>query len=73
MIIKKNRKCSRCGIKDFRVLCFHHKNRLEKDTEIAAMLAYGASLDSIKIEIKKCILLCGNCHMIEHYDERVKY
>ena len=43
---------------------FHHKNPKEKDFIIGNV--GNKSWDRIKIEMKKCILLCANCHMIEH-------
>ena len=43
---------------------FHHKNPKEKDFIIGNV--GNKSWDSIKKEMQKCILLCANCHMIEH-------
>ena len=34
--------------------------------ELFAMFQANKSWDSIKKEMKKCILLCANCHAIEH-------
>jgi len=43
---------------------FHHKDADKKDFIIGNV--GNKSWDSIKNEMKKCILLCANCHMIEH-------
>lgn len=56
-------KCSRCGYdKCYEALDFHHKNG-EKDFAISSI---SKSWKSVLIEIKKCILLCANCHREEH-------
>jgi predicted HNH restriction endonuclease len=33
------------------------------------MVGMGFSMRMILREIKKCIVLCANCHCIEHYEE----
>lgn len=35
------------------------------------MFTTGASKDSIKKELEKCIVLCSNCHRKEHYGPMV--
>ena len=60
--------CSRCHIADYRVLVFHHTNPLEKDFAVAEMAKRGGSLKRLQAEIAKCIVLCANCHLIEHYN-----
>ena len=59
-------KCSKCGY-DFNLaaLEFHHKNRNKK--EININLCKTHSLVKLKIELKKCILLCANCHRDRHH------
>ena len=39
---------------------------------VADAVRNGISLDTIKKEIKKCIVLCANCHAIRHYNMRNK-
>lgn len=58
-------KCERCGWHGNQaVLQFHHKDSKEKDFMIGNVA--NKSWDSIKKEMQKCILLCANCHAIEH-------
>jgi len=59
-------KCARCGWKDnFSALEFHHVNG-KKDFTIGQVA--NKSWDSIVDELKKCIILCANCHRVEHSD-----
>lgn len=58
-------KCSHCGIKE--PLCifdFHHTDKEKKDFTLNQKKSL--SFDKIKNELDKCILLCANCHRIEH-------
>lgn len=41
-----------------------------KQFNIADAARNGISLDRIKKEIEKCIVLCANCHAIRHYNMR---
>lgn len=58
-------KCLKCG-GTFHpdVYDFHHKNGDEKDICVARLLM--KKFEVIKIELNKCVLLCANCHRIEH-------
>jgi hypothetical protein len=62
---KKNHPCVDCGNSDFRVLTFHHL--YNKKYVIARMAMY--SWKRTMKEIKKCIVLCANCHLIRHFQE----
>jgi len=58
-------KCEKCGWHGNQAaLQFHHKNSKEKDFIIGNVA--NKSWDSIKKEMQKCLLLCANCHAIEH-------
>ena len=64
---KKDKDCYICGYKEHPVILqFHHKNKSEKRYPIANSLTQ-LSLNNIKLEINKCILLCPSCHMWLHY------
>ncbi len=62
--------CSRCGFPDSRALQFHHKETHTKLGNVADMAGRGLSVATILREIEKCIVLCSNCHQIEHYEQR---
>ncbi len=58
--------CARCDEDRPPCLDFHHPN--EKDHSVATMVVNGHSKSSIKEEIERCIVLCANCHRLEHAD-----
>lgn len=59
-------KCSKCSENHLAVLEFHH-NMKNKEMDIADMTHNGYSINRIKKEISKCVVLCANCHRKEHY------
>lgn len=63
--------CSSCGESDPRVLEFHHEGN--KEAEVSRLMGRGASLDALKAEIAKCVVLCANCHRRITSDERGWY
>jgi hypothetical protein len=67
---KKSLRCERCSFADYRALEFHHSGRQEKDFNVADMIRSGLSRQAILREIAKCVVLCSNCHQIEHYGEQ---
>ncbi|WP_114578875.1 homing endonuclease associated repeat-containing protein [Saliphagus sp. LR7] len=62
----QNCKCTRCD--EDRPLCldFHHPN--EKERSVATMVVNGHSKESIREEIERCVVLCANCHRLNHLD-----
>lgn len=63
---KKTLKCSRCEETHPACLQFHHLDPNTKDGDISVMMRR-VSLKKLKEEIEKCIILCANCHVKEHY------
>lgn len=57
--------CSRCPEKDKRCLDFHHTDPSKKDETISRLIRAG-SKKRLEEEMKKCIVLCANCHRKEH-------
>lgn len=64
-------KCKRCGWNGNQAaMQFHHTDSREKDFTIGNV--GNKSWDSLIVEMQKCILLCANCHMIEHSTKNEK-
>lgn len=67
--------CSKCGYsKCLAALQFHHIDPKNKKFGITAALRGSRnkfSRDEIMEEVKKCILLCANCHFELHYPEQI--
>ena len=64
---KKDKCCSICGYrKNPSILSFHHIK--DKKFAIAKLLN---SLNNLKKEIEKCVLLCPNCHMEIHQNNGI--
>jgi hypothetical protein len=60
---KKDKGCLICGYNKIpQILHFHHRNKTEKNNGINVLMKTLKSLEVIKEEIKKCDLLCPNCH-----------
>ena len=58
-------KCVRCGFDDHpAALEFHHKDPATKEFTISPNMT--RSIELLEREADKCILLCSNCHQIEH-------
>lgn len=57
--------CKHCGEKDAVVLDLHHVDPTQKDATMVELV--GCSRSTIKEEIRKCIVLCANCHRREHH------
>lgn len=55
--------CENCGISDPRVMDFDHIEQSTKEAEINYLIPR-ASLETLKVEIDKCRVLCANCHRI---------
>ncbi|MCX6765012.1 MAG: hypothetical protein NT148_00530 [Candidatus Nealsonbacteria bacterium] len=64
---KEDRGCFKCGNKDHRVLEFHHLRDKKFTIGYAYYCHFG--MERVKEEIKKCAVICANCHKIVHYKQ----
>lgn len=64
---KKQLKCEVCGISKWYLLVFHHIDPSVKNNDISTMVRDGNSKENIMNEIKKCKVLCCNCHTELHH------
>jgi 5-methylcytosine-specific restriction endonuclease McrA len=69
-------KCCLCGYKKcLAALQFHHRNPKEKLFEISAFIwgsAQGFSQEDFQNELKKCDLVCANCHTELHCPDYIE-
>ena len=66
---KEERGCKRCGIKDPRVLDFHHRDEKEKLFSVGGFRR-AVGFEQIQKEVQKCEVVCANCHRIVHDEQR---
>lgn len=60
--------CNICGYKKIpQALQFDHQVKSKKRMAIAAMVGRAYSIETIKKEIRKCKILCANCHSEKTY------
>ena len=65
----KGGKCTKCGYNKYPcALDFHHLDPSKKDFCISKRK--NCSIEILKPELDKCILLCRNCHAERHFDQR---
>jgi len=62
---KATLKCAHCGENEPVCLDFHHIDPSQKDRDVTKGIS-SWSYKKIMEEIKKCIVLCANCHRKEH-------
>ena len=64
MALKKESGCIRCGERDASCLDYHHVDPTQKVFHLGDVR--GRSLKEIDEEIKKCVVVCANCHRKLH-------
>lgn len=67
--LKKSKRCTLCNIEDWRVLDFHHVDPKKKKATVSRLVCKGYGKKLIQREIKKCIIICANCHRKSHYGQ----
>lgn len=62
----KDKSCLHCGFNNPVALDFHHLDPKDKKNSVAVLKNNSYSIETIEKEMSKCIILCANCHRIEH-------
>jgi hypothetical protein len=66
---KRTLKCTKCGFNHTAALDFHHEDPRTKEHNVNRLIS-NKQFKKAYEEIKKCIVLCANCHRIHHYEEK---
>lgn len=65
---KRDKKCEICGYnKCPEILVFHHKDKRNKFEGVSYLMKTLRHSDIIEAEMKKCTLICPNCHNELHF------
>lgn len=64
---EKDKGCFICGEDFHECLEFHHLEKEDKLESISVLKNYGSTKKMLE-ELKKCVLLCANCHRKAHYN-----
>ena len=63
------RRCMVCGFEsDQPIYELHHHDQEGKETNVSSIMHHG--FPKVEKELRKCILVCSNCHRICHHQER---
>ena len=65
---KRTLKCTQCGFDHPAALDFHHVDPSEKENLVSKLVSQGCFAAAME-EVKKCIVLCANCHRVHHAQE----
>jgi hypothetical protein len=64
---KRLQGCTNCGVDDPACLDYHHPDGAEKRMDVGTMVTYGYGRDALEAEMDACVVLCANCHRMEHH------
>lgn len=65
--LKSEVSCQKCGEKRGYCLDYHHIDPLTKVDTVARLTSNTYNMEKVYKEIKKCVVLCANCHREYHY------
>jgi len=68
---KSTLSCVQCGQNHPATLDFHHIEKHPDNRKVNKLLTNKAFKQAAE-EIKKCLVLCANCHRIHHHNERLE-
>ena len=69
LLVLKGGECTKCKLKynGLNAACFHfhHVNPATKSFHLKMNMAF----KHLEAEVKKCVVLCANCHALHHSEE----
>jgi hypothetical protein len=65
LLAYKNKYPCKCGEGDPACLDFHHVDG-KKEINVSLVTKRAWSIERLKAEVAKCVILCANCHRKEH-------
>ena len=68
---KKTLCCEFCGEIHPAIIDFHHKDKKKKEINLSTFVTKGWSIKRFLEEVKKCNILCSNCHRKLHYKNKL--
>lgn len=69
--LKQGKSCLFCGESHIACLDFHHRDRTHKISVIQELARSTSDNNRVLEEVKKCDLICSNCHRKKHYEEKL--
>jgi hypothetical protein len=66
---KSDLSCAKCGQNHPATLDFHHVMKDPSNKKVNSLTKVGMYTAALE-ELKKCVVLCSNCHRIHHHEER---
>lgn len=63
-LVKVTKGCMVCGLREYECLDLHHVEPSEKEYNPSSLA--GKSMNKIKEELRKCVVLCANHHRLVH-------
>ena len=67
IVQERGGKCEKCGYNiNLSAIEFHHLDPSQKDFQLDMRSLSNTSLETLKEELSKCIMICANCHRELH-------
>ena len=75
MLYTSSKGCEKCGERDPRKLEYDHKDPADKSRKVSRLVTdgYSWSSNSLRAEIRKCRILCANCHRVHTIKQQGYY
>lgn len=72
IIQERGSRCEKCGYdKNLAAIEFHHRDPEEKLFQIDLRAFSNTKLETLRLELDKCDMICANCHREEHNPDLV--